>query len=116
MDIPKGDSIRWTHAGGGGSAWIVVDFDAQTITWRDQKPRPLTEESLTRLRFLAADVQPEHSLLQPSHLTYAQDEMMVVVLGERRVEIDASSGEIAVGPPRTLLDAMNLLLRVPEAL
>ena len=113
MDIPKGDSIRWTHAGGGGSAWIVVDFDAQTITWRNEKPRPLTEESLTRLRLLAADVQPEHSSRQPSHLTYAQDEMMFVVLGETRVEIDASSGEIAVGPPRTLLDAMNLLLRAP---
>ena len=107
------DSIRWTHQGGGGSASISVDFDAKTITWRDEKPRPLQEESLAQLRALAEAVEPEHAYLQPSHLTYAQDQMMFITLGEKHVKIDASSGEICVGPPSTLLDAMRALLRTP---
>jgi hypothetical protein len=107
------DSIRWTHQGGGGSTSITVDFEAQTITRRKEAPRPLSAESLAQLRALAEAVEPEHTRLQPSHLTYAQDQMMFITLGEKHVTIDASSGEISEGPPSTLLDAMVALLRTP---
>ena len=107
------DSIRWTHQGGGGSSSILVDFEAQTITWRKETPRPLSPDSVARLRALAEAVEPEHAFLQPSHLTYAQDQMMFITLGEKHVTIDASRGEICEGPPSTLLEAMRALLRTP---
>jgi hypothetical protein len=105
------DSIRWTHQGGGGSSSILVDFDAGTR--RKETPRPLSADSLAQLRALAEAVEPEHTRLQPSHLTYAQDQMMFITLGEKQVTIDASSGEICEGPPSTLLEAMVALLRTP---
>lgn len=111
MALPKGDSIQWTYTGDmDGFRSIVVDFEAQAITGTETVCR-LSADSLAQLRALAEAVEPEHALLQRK--TYVQSEMMVVTLGNKHVTIEASSGEICAGPPKTLLDAMVALLHKP---
>ncbi len=122
MDTPPRDTIRFSHAGGGGSSWILVDLTHATIARRSRgdppsgtAPRALAPADVTRLRALAEAVRPEHAQLQPSHLTYAQDESLEVVLGGQRCFIDASSGEVCAGPPAELLEALGEILRALQA-
>lgn len=110
---PRGDWFRFEHSGGGGRYWIEVSLTEGTILWKGggESPRPLDPADLERLRALAATVRPEHARLQPSHLTYAQDERLDVVLAGARVSIDAASGEIAEGPPSTLVELAGAIVR-----
>lgn len=107
-----GDAVRWDHWSAGGHGWIVADLARATIAWNDGgEPRALAADDLAALRALAEAVRPEHALLQPSHITYASDEALDVVLGERRCHIDASDGVIGAGPPLALVDRLHATVR-----
>jgi hypothetical protein len=55
-------------------------------------------------------VRAEDAALQSTHVTYAQDESLVLLRGSERVVIEANNGEICTGPPSALLEAMRALV------
>ena len=113
MDTPPRDTVRSFHQSAAGTFWILADLDGGVISWSKggETPRPLEPAELTRLRDLAATVRPEHAMLQPSHLTYAQDESLEIVLAGERCLIDASSGAVCEGPPGELFEALRAVAR-----
>ncbi len=104
----SGDRLRFEHSSARGSFWVEVDLTEGTLVWNQSggAPRSLDPETIAALRALAEGVRPEHTSLQPSDLTYAQNERLLVVLDGTRVDIDGSNGEISVGPPHALIAAM----------
>ncbi|MBX7195638.1 MAG: hypothetical protein K1X94_26515 [Sandaracinaceae bacterium] len=105
------DTIRFRHASARGPWWILVDLSDATLAWRDGAPCALTNDERVRVEALARAVRAEDASLQPSHVTYAQDESLEIVLGDTPVVIDASNGEITVGPPGALVEAMHAMVR-----
>ncbi|MFO0709380.1 MAG: hypothetical protein U0353_06050 [Sandaracinus sp.] len=105
------DTIRFRHASARGPWWILVDLSDAALSWRDaERPCALTNDEHARVEALARAVRAEHASLQPSHVTYAQDESLEIVLGDAHVVIDASNGEITVGPPGALVEAMHAIV------
>lgn len=106
------DSIRFVHQSARGF-WMEADLTAATLRWRrdDGTPRPLSAADVATLRALAEAVRAEDAMLQPTHITYAQREVLEVVLAGVRTEIDIPDGEISVGPPAALVEAMGAMVR-----
>jgi hypothetical protein len=110
MMEPMAETIRFDHSSG-GTYWILADLGRGTLAWHGGDGAcALSSDEVARLRALAASVRAEDAALQPTHVTYAQDESLVLLRGSERVVIEANNGEICTGPPGALLEAMRALV------